>query len=235
MVKQHMKRLAAPRSWPIKRKATTFIMRPYPGAHTFANGMPLGFILRDVLGITKSMRETKAVLFQGKVLVNKHVRKDPAFMAGLMDILEIPSLKQQFRILMNTHGKLTLTPVPETEASQKPCQIKSKNIIAKGKTAYHLSDGFTLIAEAKPWKIKETLFVSLPDYTVTEHFAFAIGMTAYIIGGSHTGETGAIKNILGTIVTLGQQNNKSIEVPLKYIFIVGKDKPAITIAKGASL
>ena len=48
-MKNHLKRIAAPKSWLINRKSSTFIVRPNPGAHALDKGLPLGVIIRDNL------------------------------------------------------------------------------------------------------------------------------------------------------------------------------------------
>jgi len=40
-MKNHLKRIATPRTWVIDRKAETFITRPKPGAHSLYFGMSL--------------------------------------------------------------------------------------------------------------------------------------------------------------------------------------------------
>ena len=56
MVKSHLKRIAAPRTWDIDRKTTKFIARPKPGQHTLQLGMPLAVLLKEIL---KKMKTNK--------------------------------------------------------------------------------------------------------------------------------------------------------------------------------
>lgn len=37
MVRRHLKRIAAPKTWPIKRKEHKWIVRPTPGPHPLKN------------------------------------------------------------------------------------------------------------------------------------------------------------------------------------------------------
>ena len=39
--KEHLKRVAAPRTWPITRKTSKWVAKPSPGPHSQEHGMPL--------------------------------------------------------------------------------------------------------------------------------------------------------------------------------------------------
>ena len=54
MSSSHMKRLTMPRSWPLTRKTDIWVQKPNPGGHSDEMCMPLGVILRDVLGLAHS-------------------------------------------------------------------------------------------------------------------------------------------------------------------------------------
>ena len=62
MVKQHLKRINAPKEWPLGRKQTTFVPRPLPGAHNMHSGMPLSMVLKDLLKYANTTREVKRIL-----------------------------------------------------------------------------------------------------------------------------------------------------------------------------
>ena len=51
-MKNHLKRIASPRTWLINRKSNTFITRPKPGAHSFEHGISLGQTAQ-LLGISQ--------------------------------------------------------------------------------------------------------------------------------------------------------------------------------------
>ena len=56
MTKNHLKRIAAPKAWAVKRKEGAFLIRPNPGAHSLRSGLPITVVLRDLLGIAKSVK-----------------------------------------------------------------------------------------------------------------------------------------------------------------------------------
>ena len=59
----HLKRQNAPKSWPIPRKGTTFVVRPNFG---FSKGIPLLIILRDMLKIAENKKEVKKAIYMKK-------------------------------------------------------------------------------------------------------------------------------------------------------------------------
>src|SRR3989338_6887452 len=116
---KHMKTMAAPRSWPVPRKNSKYILKPKPGPNSLETSLPLGVILRDLLAYTQNSRETKQVLSSGKVLVNDVTRAEIAFPVGILDVLSIPDMKKRFTLLFNLKGKLMLLELKQDDYSHK--------------------------------------------------------------------------------------------------------------------
>jgi len=57
--KRHLKRLAAPTAWYIRRKEYKWAVRPSPGPHSMKTSIPLLYIVRDYLGYAKTAREAR--------------------------------------------------------------------------------------------------------------------------------------------------------------------------------
>ena len=62
MTKNHLKRIASPKTWKIGRKLHTFISRPNPGPHSLPMGMPLNIVLRDLLKFADTSYEVRKIL-----------------------------------------------------------------------------------------------------------------------------------------------------------------------------
>jgi len=56
---RHLKRYNAPKSWAIKRKERKYIMRLSPGPHNKKMSVPLNIVLRDMLSLSDTKKETK--------------------------------------------------------------------------------------------------------------------------------------------------------------------------------
>ena len=70
MTKDHLKRINAPRTWPIKRKGIKFIVRPDPGAHSMDFGIPIIAVLRDMLPYASNKRDVLNILNFNDILVD---------------------------------------------------------------------------------------------------------------------------------------------------------------------
>ena len=62
MGRDHIKRLAAPKTWQIRTKGLKFITKPAPGPHSLDTGMPLSTLLKEVLNYANTTREVKKIL-----------------------------------------------------------------------------------------------------------------------------------------------------------------------------
>src|SRR3989344_3534877 len=70
MSKKHLKRLAAPRTWPIQRKTNKWITKPNPSGHSIDKTMPINLILKEILKLTKTTQENKTLLNHKKLQLN---------------------------------------------------------------------------------------------------------------------------------------------------------------------
>ena len=61
----HLKRQKVPKSWPITRKGTKYLVRPNSDIHS---GIPILIILRDMLKIAQNRREVKRAIHEKNIL-----------------------------------------------------------------------------------------------------------------------------------------------------------------------
>ena len=120
-----MKRYSMPKFWRLSRKTFYWATVPKPGPHPKAACMPLSMVLRDVLKYAETGKEAKQAISQGKISVDKKVRKESAFPIGLMDVLEIPDAGKAFRVFL-AHSGLVLKPIKGEETRVKLCRIEGK-------------------------------------------------------------------------------------------------------------
>jgi len=228
---QHLKRVAAPRSWPITRKTSKWVAKPSPGPHSEENGMPLIVVLRDLLHVADKAKEIKQILHEGKVLVDGKVRKDQHFPVGLFDVISIPDIKANYRVMIGEDGKFRLVPV--SDANAKLLKIVDKTTVTGGKTQLNFHDGTTMLAD-NSYHTKDSIVLKVPEKTIDQHLRYEVGSTAFITGGKHAGVVGKIKEI--RIIKSTTPNRVTISTPAgdfdtveKYVFVVGKDTPAIDL------
>ncbi len=233
---RHQKRVTVPRSWPIQRKVHTWVAKSSPGPHSAENSIPLLTVIRDMLKLADNARETKRMLYEGKILIDGAVKKDYKLPVGMFDILSVPSLNRQYRMLKDVRGMFYLSPTDSGDA-KKLARIANKTMLKGGHQQLNLSDGSNMLAEGE-FQTGDSLVLSIPEKKIEDRVEFKIGNLAMVIGGKHTGQIGKIKEI---IVVKGSQPNRIIisgdggadfETISDYVYMIGKDTPVVKL--GAS-
>lgn len=192
MSSSHMKRLTMPRSWPLPRKSSVWIQKPNPCGHPLDLCMPMGVILRDVLGVAQNRREAKKILHSKLVKVDGAIETDIGRGVGLMDVLTVGDVS--YKCILDTNGKLRYRMIPAKEASTKICRVMGKTTIKGAKTQVHLHDGRNLLFNDNPeYKTGDSLVISLPDQEVKSYHKFQEGSIAYLTGGNHIGELATVR------------------------------------------
>jgi small subunit ribosomal protein S4e len=241
---RHLKREAAPKFWPIHRKEFIWAVKPSPGPHPINRSIPLVIIVRDILGFAKTRKEAKKIISQGKILVDGKVRRDERFPAGLMDVVSIPEIGRNYRILPSKKG-LFLHPIGDDEAEFKICRIENKRTVKNGHIQLNLHDGRNLLIRVEDpqeptedvYQTLDVLKISIPDQDVLEHLRLELGKTALFVGGSNIGKYGSIVKIdekagqkrRNFLVTIRDGNGQSFQTTLNYAFVVGNEKPVISL------
>ena len=230
---KHLKRLNAPRALKLHRKQMKWTVKPNAGPHPLETSIPLGLIVRDYLNLTDTMREAKRIISDGEILVDSVKRKNYKFPCGLMDIISIPKIKKDYRILFDRRGKLTLLPVESKEANWKLCRIENKTISRGKQIQLNLHDGRNKLVKKDEYKTGDVLKISFKDKKIDDVYKLEKGTVSVIIGGSHIGETANIQDI--EIIPSSKPNlakmkgEKEFTTLQNYVFPIGKNKPVISL------
>jgi len=223
MSRSHIKRLVMPRSWPLTRKTEIWVQKPNPSGHSIEMCMPLGLILRDVIGVAHNMGEAKRILHSRQVLVDGQIESDRARGVGLMDVLTVG--EDNYRCVLDTNGKLRYRPIPKNAAGSKICRVMGKTTIKGGKTQIHLHDGRNIIIDdPKGYNTGDSVVISLPDQSINSHLEMKKGALVYLTGGSHIGETAVLQN--QDVKRSSKPNETMFEdfgTITDYVFIIGKE------------
>ncbi|MAG78081.1 30S ribosomal protein S4e [archaeon] len=225
MVKNHLSRLNAPKSWPIRRKGIKFIIRPQAGAHSLKNGISLSLVVRELLKYAKTNKEVKKILNEGKILVNNKPIKDQHQNLGIMDVISIPELKEHYILIKNEKGKFKLLKKDEKVTQGKLCKIVGKNILKKGKMQLLFFNGQTKLVEKDEYKTGDSLIVNFKTNKVDKHLKFAKGSNIYVTGGKKVGVVGKLEEInkikedIENIII--NVKGKKIETSKKYALVIG--------------
>jgi len=230
----HLKRLNAPRALHLHRKEYIWTVKGEPGPHPLTASIPLTLVVRDYLQLCDTGREAKRLIASGEIHVDGSPRKRRKFTCGFMDVISIPTLKKDFRVVFDQRGKLRLIPISSAEAAWKLCQIKNKTILKGGTIQLNLHDGRNLLVKEDTYHTYDVLKLSLKDTKIMDTYAFAKGHISMIVGGSHIGQTASIEDmevIPSSKPDLAKMKDGDREFSTlqSYVFPIGKNKPAITL------
>lgn len=233
--KQHLSRLAAPRTWPIERKRLKWIAKPSPGTNNLNLSLPLVVILRELLKVARTAKEVRFIINNKEVLINNNPVRDIKFSVGLFDTISLPKLKKYYRLVFSKNRKLRLIDIPEKETNLLPIKITNKTTLRKNQNQINLSNGWNILSKDK-LKIGDSILFNTATNKIEKKFALDKGNSVYITGGKHAGMVANLKEIktLGElkkerIAILAPSKDETASTTLKYVFVIGEAKSAIKV------
>jgi small subunit ribosomal protein S4e len=232
-----MKRLTAPRSWPVKRKTNAWITKPSPGAHALEGSIPVNVVLRDLLQLCNSASEVRSVIHDKSVLVDGKTVTSLKQGVGLMDVVSLPKVGTHYRMVMDKRGKLQLVKTAEAKASWKLCRIENKSIVPGGKTQLNLHDGRNILVEKDSYKTGDVLKIEVPSQKILDHYSLDKGSMALITSGSHVGETAVVDEYI--ITRLAAENlvkfKDGTSTTKSNVFVIGAKGAEVELPEEAAI
>jgi len=232
---RHLSTLAAPSTWPIARKSNKWVSRPMPGSHTITNALPINVVLRDILKIVSTTKEVKGLIHRNDVLVNSRTIKEERFSVGLLDIISIPKLKKNYRIVLNKQGKLNIISIPESEVNILPLKIVNKTQINKDKIQLNFSNGWNILVNKGKYKTNDVVIFDTKSGKITDQIPFEINSIVYFTCGKHISkiaklielkESGKLRKQKIAVV---EADKEKWESSIDNLIIIGKTKPVINL------
>ncbi|MBI3032421.1 30S ribosomal protein S4e [Candidatus Woesearchaeota archaeon] len=231
MVKSHLNRINAPRTWSIKRKENVFITRPDPSGHTLEECMPLNVIIKEFLGLAKTTKEVRDIVYNKEVMVDGKRRKRIAYGVGLFDIVEIPEINKAYRMLFNNKGKLVVQEIEAKEKHVKPRKIIKKTTLKKARMQLNFNDGCNIIVDKDNYNVGDVAIMNIKENKITDHLTFEKGNYVYFTGGKQIGKYGRIEKVEKEIIAFKTDEGMLLETAKEYAFIIGKNTPVIAMVK----
>ncbi|MFW6383530.1 MAG: hypothetical protein ACOCZQ_02705 [Nanoarchaeota archaeon] len=233
MVKRHLKRISAPKTWPLKRKKEVFVKRPFPTGNTIENSLPLVVIFRDLLKKVKTGRELNYVIINKGIYINGKKARSTKDSAGLMDVISIPETNEHFRVLINGAGLLTVLKIDEKEANVIPLMVRDKSKLKQGKTQLNFANGHNFIVDKDEYKSGEVLLYDYNNKKTTQHLKLEKGSMVYFTRGRYIGKTARVEEIKKDSIVY-KRDGETFEVPKdsskEYSFLIGTKEPLIKLA-----
>jgi small subunit ribosomal protein S4e len=232
-----MKRITAPRSWPVPRKTNVWIAKPSPGSHGIEESMPLVVVLRDILGVADTAKEVKRILRNRDVLVDGRVVSDYEFPVGLMDVVSMPKMNQHYRMLLDRHGKFRLVQVLEGKQNWKLCRIEGKTTVPGGKTQLNLHDGRNVLVPKDSYTVGDVVKLEVPSQKILDTYKLAKGSTALITSGSNVGQLEVIEEyIVQRTSAPNLVKFRDGKLTIKdNVFVIGSKGPEIELPEASAL
>ena len=221
MVKRHLKRINAPKTWKIQRKGIKFTTKSNPGGMPKALTIPVSNILKFDLKLANSVKEVKHLIFEGLIFVNGKKVTDYKYPLCFTDVLSIPKIEKYFRLIIDTNGILRILPITKEESVLKITKIIGKTFV-KGKMQLNLMDGRNVFFDKHHYKVKDSLLLTMPEQIVKEHLPFEKGALVLLYQGKHIGKIGKVNDVKkeGIIV---KTKDDEFETKTEYALVIGKE------------
>ncbi len=228
-----LKRQMAPTFWGITRKEKRFVVTVKPGPHSKNYSIPNAVFLRDTLKLTKTLRESKSVIYEGKVTVDGVKRKSLHHGIGLMDVVELGGISDVYRLVPQNGQILQPLKIDSSEKSKKILKLTSKTTIKNGKTQLGFHDGRSMIVDIKI-NVGDSCLIQVPEQKILEVIKLEKGSQVIVTKGVNAGKIGKVEEVKEGTFTLPKRveisvDERKIEIPVDIIMTVGKEKPVIQI------
>ena len=228
-----LKRQMAPKYWGITRKDKRFVITVRPGAHAKSQSIPTAVLLRDTLKKVTTLREAKSVIYDGKISVDGITRKSLHHSIGLMDVITLDGTTDIYRLVPKDGKLLKPLKIESTEKSKKLVKVTSKVTIKGGKTQLGFHDGRSLITDTDV-NVNDSCLIQIPEQKILDVIKLEKKSQVIVIKGVNAGRIGYVDKIKDGTFSLSKRidlvtDDKKIEIPLRLIMVIGKEKPVIQI------
>ncbi|MCL4328790.1 MAG: 30S ribosomal protein S4e [Candidatus Thermoplasmatota archaeon] len=218
----------------IRRKVHFWSVTPRPGKHASDRSVAILIVLRDYLRIGDKEREITRILNSGSVKVDGKVVKDRRTSLGFMDLVSISENNSNHRILYDRKGRLIAVPDEEHKDS-KLVKVTHKTSVGKGKFMITFHDGQNILVEDNSIRPNDVLVILNDGKKIDQILKLAKGSKVFMIGGSHVGETGTVKEI--EVKASSQANLVTLEegfsTTVNNVFVVGNSKYNFNVTAGS--
>ena len=188
----HLKRNKTPKTWPITRKGTKYVVVP---SHNLHNGIPLLVVLREILQVGKTRKEIARILKNDSVKVNQKIIKDDRYGLSLNDTISLSS-GENYRLIYSKGKKFKLEEIKQTDAGEKMSKITGKKILKGNKIQVSFLDGRTQILKTKDdAQIGDSALIDLTKNVIKKIIHVGKGSEIRVISGKHIGESGKVSNL----------------------------------------
>jgi len=212
----HLKLQEAPKSWPIKRKGTTYVVKP---KFNMSKGVPILILIRDVLKLASNRKEVKRIINEKKILLNEKPVRDEKNSALLFDTLTLVPAKKNYRVELSEKGKFKLEEIKETEAKEKFAKIIGKKILKQKKIQLNLSDGRNFLSDVK-CNTNDSVLINFKTKKIEKCVPLKEKAKIVVFEGKHIGKKGVISKINENKMAEVEVNGEKVNILIKQLMAV---------------
>lgn len=213
-MKNHLKRHAAPKNWPISRKGTTFVLK------SNSKGMPVLVLLRDLMKIARTRSEVKQAIHKKHIFISEKPVHSEKKSLELFDTLTVVPSNKSYKLVLSPKGKYDLEEVKSSETKSKISKVIGKKILKNKKTQVNLSDGRNYLSDLK-CAIGDSVIVDLEKKKISKILPVKEKSDILVTGGKHAGTKGKIMKIVeGTKMVEIESEDKKFRALIKQIMVL---------------
>jgi len=186
---KHQKRNNVPKTWPIPRKGTTFVVSRN------SIGIPILVVLRDMLKIAKNKKEVKIAIHRKMVLINNKKVVNEKKSMELFDVLTLTPTKKNYRLTLNEKGKYSIEEISEKDSKIKISKIIGKKTTKNKKQQINLYDSRNYLSDLK-CKVGDSIVLDLDKNKILKVLSLKEKAKVLVINGKHAGRVGVIEKLL---------------------------------------
>lgn len=187
----HLKRQEVPKSWPIYRKGTKYVVRTEFNAN---RGVPFLVVLRDMLKLAQNRKEVKKSIHLRQVLLNNKPVADDRNAVTLFDTVTITPLKKHYRMEILEGGKFNLVEIKENEAKHKISKLVGKKMLKGKKIQLNFNDGKNLISNVA-CNTNDSAIINFSEKKIEKCIPLKDGSEVFVFSGKHAGKTGVANKL----------------------------------------
>ena len=214
----HLKRHAIPKSWPIERKGTAFVVKPN---RSFSDSLPVLIALRDLLKVAQNRKEVKKMIHMKSILLNGKQIKDEKEAVLLFDTITLVPSNKHYKLVVLKNEKFNVEEIKENESNSKIAKVVNKKVLKGKKVQLNLSDGRNFLSTIN-CKTGDSVLINLKSKKIEKCIPLKENSDVIVFAGKHSGEKGKIENIDRekgiTSINIGKER---INVLIKQLMVTG--------------
>ncbi len=187
----HLKRQKVPKNWPIKRKGTSYVVRP---KSNLSNGIPILIAIRDILKLAQNRKEVKKIIHNKQILLNGFPVKDEKNSISLFDKLTIVPSNEHYQLSLSEKGKFQIEKIVSGKENFKISKVINKKILKGKKIQLNLSDGRNFLSDIK-CSVNDSVLIDLKKKKIEKCLPLKEKVEILVFAGKHAGKKGRINKI----------------------------------------